>query len=335
MMRILLWTFFPPNIYTIRHYVPLGINYIWHYFQSMFFFIIQHYVPFGVYYIQHYFQSTFSTFRQFLPYLFVILWKEATAALTALVYSGLHTHLYRGYVQVYWLVVYHTRVYLRTHGGKGGEEVRGPSSEAVSSGVADTVAVSTGAADSAAVSAGAADSAAVEALTAPPVPGVQKPPRWVGKRFRDHFAAALLLKAQRPRGAQTMPAWPRRSCLDVWPHEAAWTFGHSGATWTFGHSRAAWAFAQRPAAVARLLGAASVAVHTFRRLMTTDWTQPSAWRSGRRSGWRHSGCRTAAGAAARCHRDGSRPGRRRGVRRARWAEAGAGVVPGQTESRNI
>ncbi len=40
----------------------------------------------------------------------------------------------------------------------GGEEVRGPSSEAVSAGVADT------AADSAAVSAGAADSAAVETL---------------------------------------------------------------------------------------------------------------------------------------------------------------------------
>ncbi len=31
-----------------------------------------------------------------------ILWKEATAAMTALVYSGLHTRLYWGYVQVYW-----------------------------------------------------------------------------------------------------------------------------------------------------------------------------------------------------------------------------------------
>ncbi len=62
------------------------------------------------------------------------------------------------------------------------------SSEAVSAGVADTVA------DFAAVSAGAADSAAVEPLMAPPVPGVQKPPRWVGKRFRDRFAAAPLLK---------------------------------------------------------------------------------------------------------------------------------------------
>jgi hypothetical protein len=65
----------------------------------------------------------------------------------------------------------------------GTEEVRGPSSEAVSAGVADT------AADSAAVSAGVADSAVVEMLVAPPVPGVQKPPRWVGERFRDRFAA--------------------------------------------------------------------------------------------------------------------------------------------------
>jgi hypothetical protein len=72
--------------------------------------------------------------------------------------------------------------------GLGWEEVRGPSSEAVSAGVANT------AADFAAESAGAADSAAVETLVAPPVPGVQKPPRWVGKRFRDRFVAAPLLK---------------------------------------------------------------------------------------------------------------------------------------------
>jgi hypothetical protein len=56
----------------------------------------------------------------------------------------------------------------------GGEEVRGPSSVAVPANVAGIAAV--------AVSAGAADSAAVEAVIALPVPGVQKPPRWVGKR---------------------------------------------------------------------------------------------------------------------------------------------------------
>jgi hypothetical protein len=68
----------------------------------------------------------------------------------------------------------------------GREEVRGPSSEAVTAGVADTTV------DYAAVSAGAADSATVKTLMAPPVPGVQKPPRWVGKRFRDRFEVAQL-----------------------------------------------------------------------------------------------------------------------------------------------
>jgi hypothetical protein len=62
----------------------------------------------------------------------------------------------------------------------------------VTAGVADTAtdsaAVSAGVTDSA----GATDSAAVETLVAPPVPSVQKPPRWVGKQFRDRFAAALL-----------------------------------------------------------------------------------------------------------------------------------------------
>ncbi len=70
----------------------------------------------------------------------------------------------------------------------GREEVRGPSSGVVYAGVADT------AGDSAAVSAGAADSGAVETLMALPVPGVQKPPRWVGKWFQDRFAAELLFK---------------------------------------------------------------------------------------------------------------------------------------------
>jgi hypothetical protein len=67
----------------------------------------------------------------------------------------------------------------------GREEVRGPSCEAVSAGIADNMAVS----------AGTAGSTAVEALTAPMVLGVQKPLRWVGKRFWDRFAAAPQLKA--------------------------------------------------------------------------------------------------------------------------------------------
>jgi hypothetical protein len=39
----------------------------------------------------------------------------------------------------------------------------------------------------------------VEAVKAPPVPGVQKPPRWVGKRFRDSFVAALEKKKVKER----------------------------------------------------------------------------------------------------------------------------------------
>ncbi len=31
----------------------------------------------------------------------LVMWKEATAAMPALNYSGLHTRIYRGYVQVY------------------------------------------------------------------------------------------------------------------------------------------------------------------------------------------------------------------------------------------
>jgi hypothetical protein len=52
--------------------------------------------------------------------------------------------------------------------------------------------VSAGIADTVADSAGAADSAAVEMLMAPPVLGMQKPPRWVGKWFRECFVAAPL-----------------------------------------------------------------------------------------------------------------------------------------------
>jgi hypothetical protein len=101
----------------------------------------------------------------------------------------------------------------------GTEEVRGPSSEAVSAGVAGT------AADSAAVSAGAVDSAAVETLLAPLVSGVQKPPLWVGKRFWDRFAAAPL-KVSRPRGVRMTPAWARRNRLGARP-----VVGRGGVGW--------------------------------------------------------------------------------------------------------
>jgi hypothetical protein len=68
--------------------------------------------------------------------------------------------------------------------GLGWEEVRGPSSEAVSAGVADTAAVS----------------AAVEPLMAPPVPGVQKPPRWVGKTVPGPFRGGAVAEGLTTNG---------------------------------------------------------------------------------------------------------------------------------------
>jgi hypothetical protein len=40
----------------------------------------------------------------------------------------------------------------------------------------------------------------VEAVKAPPVPGMQKPPRRVGKRDRDRFVVAPERKAKQPAG---------------------------------------------------------------------------------------------------------------------------------------
>ncbi len=49
--------------------------------------------------------------------------------------------------------------------------------------------------------------ASVAPVKAPPVPAVQKPPRRVGKRFRDHLAAAPEGKVEKPAGLKTKPAW--------------------------------------------------------------------------------------------------------------------------------
>jgi hypothetical protein len=59
--------------------------------------------------------------------------------------------------------------------------------------------------------------ATVEAVKALPVPGMQKPPRWVGKRFRDCFVAALEKKGKKPAGLQMRPAWLRQDCLGTNP----------------------------------------------------------------------------------------------------------------------
>jgi hypothetical protein len=46
----------------------------------------------------------------------------------------------------------------------------------------------------------------VEAVKAPPVPGVQKPPRRVGKRFQDCFLAVPEKKVKKLVGLKTRPA---------------------------------------------------------------------------------------------------------------------------------
>ncbi len=45
-------------------------------------------------------------------------------------------------------------------------------------------------------------------VKAPPVPGVQRPPRRVGKWF--HFVAAPEKKVKKPAGLQRRPAWWRQ-----------------------------------------------------------------------------------------------------------------------------
>jgi hypothetical protein len=58
----------------------------------------------------------------------------------------------------------------------------------------------------------------VEAVEAPPVPGVQKPPRQVGKRFPDRLMAAPeKKKVKRLAGLRTRLAWLQQDCLSASP----------------------------------------------------------------------------------------------------------------------
>jgi hypothetical protein len=60
--------------------------------------------------------------------------------------------------------------------------------------------------------------ASVEAVKALPVPGVQKPPCRVGKRFRDCFVVAPeKKKVKKPAGLKMRPAWLLRDLLGVNP----------------------------------------------------------------------------------------------------------------------
>jgi hypothetical protein len=54
----------------------------------------------------------------------------------------------------------------------------------------------------------------VEDVKVPPVPGMQKPPRWVEKRFQDRLMAApKKKKVKKPAGLKTRPAWLRQDHL--------------------------------------------------------------------------------------------------------------------------
>ncbi len=56
--------------------------------------------------------------------------------------------------------------------------------------------------------------ASVAPVMALPVAGVQKPPRWVGKRFRDCLVAVPeKKKVKRPVGLRTRPAWLQQDRL--------------------------------------------------------------------------------------------------------------------------
>ncbi len=57
------------------------------------------------------------------------------------------------------------------------------------------------------------DGTGTASVMAPLDPGVQKPPRRVGKRFRDRLVAAPEEKVKKPAGLNTRPAWLRQDRL--------------------------------------------------------------------------------------------------------------------------
>jgi hypothetical protein len=65
-----------------------------------------------------------------------------------------------------------------------------------------------------AVTTGRAGTVAVEAVK---VLSMLKPPRWVGKWFRDRLEGAPKKKVKIPAGLKTRPTWQRRDCLGACP----------------------------------------------------------------------------------------------------------------------
>jgi hypothetical protein len=56
--------------------------------------------------------------------------------------------------------------------------------------------------------------ASVAPVMAPPVLGMQKPPRWVGKRFQDHLMEAPEERVKKPVGLKMRPLGCSRTAWD-------------------------------------------------------------------------------------------------------------------------
>ncbi len=138
----------------------------------------------------------------------------------------------------------------------------------------------------------------VAPVKAPPVLCVQKPPRWVGKRFRDRLVAAPEGKVEKPAGLKTRPARLRQNRLGANP------------------------------AVCR----GDVGCQAWRPQLCKPWGSWRRWpRLGTRFGWWRSGVhgagrcrghRRAAEGVGWRHPDGPRWGGRRGGRLAARPAAG-------------
>jgi hypothetical protein len=59
--------------------------------------------------------------------------------------------------------------------------------------------------------------ASLEAMKVPLVPGIQKPPCWVGKWFWDRLVAAPKKKVKKPASLKTRPAWLWQDRLGAYP----------------------------------------------------------------------------------------------------------------------
>jgi hypothetical protein len=140
----------------------------------------------------------------YCAHIFGLVEASTTRGTTALVYCLINSGLYTGTVHRWWS----TPNWL--DGRQGCSQL--------STGLPQSSGLGWEEKRSCALSVGETDTAPVEAVKALPVPGVQKPPRQVGKRFRDRrVAAPEKRKVKRPAGLKTRPACLRQDCLGASP----------------------------------------------------------------------------------------------------------------------